>query len=126
MTIEEEQAAEIERLEKERNALREENARLRAENKHTITQKIVLEWYPELDKQIGCYDYRVAMNYMGQAFDVFRQLVLYPALDENVLLREDNSRLRELLDDVYAQWDGDWPEELVARMKAAIRKVNRG
>jgi len=29
MTIEEEQAAEIERLEKERNALREENARLR-------------------------------------------------------------------------------------------------
>lgn len=35
-------------------------------------------------------------------------------------LREENARLRELLDDVFAQWDGDWPEDLVARVKAAI------
>jgi hypothetical protein len=40
--------------------------------------------------------------------------------DEITRLREENARLRELLDDVFAQWDGDWPEELVARVKAAI------
>ena len=34
--------------------------------------------------------------------------------------QEEIDRLRELLDDVFAQWDGDWPEELVARVKAAI------
>lgn len=40
--------------------------------------------------------------------------------DEITRLREENARLRELLDDVFAQWDGDWPEDLVARVKAAI------
>lgn len=39
---------------------------------------------------------------------------------EILRLREENARLRELLDDVFAQWDGDWPEELVERVKAAI------
>ena len=31
-------------------------------------------------------------------------------------------RLLELLDDVWAQWDGDWPEELVARVKAVTQE----
>lgn len=35
-------------------------------------------------------------------------------------LREENARLVDLLDDVLAQWDGDWPEGLYARVKAAI------
>lgn len=46
---------------------------------------------------------------------------------EATLLRKENARLSseatlllELLDDVFAQWDGDWPEDLVARVKAAI------
>lgn len=49
------------------------------------------------------------------------------AADEITRLREENARLsskttllRELLDDVWAQWDGDCPEELVARVKATI------
>ena len=42
------------------------------------------------------------------------------AADEITRLREENARLRELLDDAFAQWDGDWPEELVARVKAVI------
>lgn len=86
--LEVEAAAEITRL-------REENARLRVENKHIITEKIVLEWYPELDKQTGCYDYRIAMHSMGHAFDVFRQLVLNPALEENARMREALDRIED-------------------------------
>ena len=44
------------------------------------------------------------------------------AADEIERLREENARLVDILDDVLAQWDGDWPEELYERVKAAIQK----
>lgn len=55
----------------------------------------------------------------------------YSAQSAIVKLAEQQAeieRLRKLLDDVFAQWDGDWPEELVARVKAAIanRKATGG
>jgi len=45
--------------------------------------------------------------------------------DEITRLREENAQLVDILDDVLAQWDGDWPEELYARVKAAIREEQK-
>lgn len=44
----------------------------------------------------------------------------YPNLHDEAA--DEITRLRELLDDVWAQWDGDWPEELVARVKAVTQE----
>ena len=65
--------------------LRIEN--MRKENERILSNKLALEWFPVLDKQIGCYDYRVATSEISRAFDVFRKRLLDPCYEENERLK---------------------------------------
>lgn len=113
--------------------LREENARLLAANKDLQLHFDVAK--EDLDKaneensmhrtkseDWACDEItrlRRQIEAMDSDLRESRQHFMLADIDRREL-REENARLRELLDDAFAQWDGDWPEELVARVKAVI------
>jgi|688.fasta_scaffold1713103_2 hypothetical protein len=67
--------------------LEEENARI-------LSHKLALEWFPPLEKQTGCYDYRIATREISRAFDVFRAHLLNPLLEDNRILKKEIMNLR--------------------------------
>lgn len=84
----------------------------------------MIDWAPEAIEAAHCamfqepYDGTTAAM-IGAGLDA--AVAAQGIKDEEIIrLREENAQLLELLDDVYAQWDGDWPEELVKSVKAAI------
>lgn len=71
--------------------------------------------------RIGCFDEtNITDDELSEARAALAAAEPVIREQADIALREENARLRELLDDVFAQWDGDWPEELVKRVKAAI------
>ena len=75
--------------------LEQANTFLEMENKaqaNALSHKLALEWFPHLDKQIGCYDYRIATREITRAFDVFRARLLDPLLEENRSLKQEISK----------------------------------
>ena len=42
------------------------------------------------------------------------------AIAEIKRLRKENCRLKNLLEDAFANYDGDWPEDLVSTIKAVF------
>ena len=76
-------------------ALQARIAELEKENARILSHKLALEWFPPLEKQIGCYDYRIATREITRAFDVFRARLLDPLLEENRSLKKELNNFLE-------------------------------
>lgn len=46
------------------------------------------------------------------------------AIAEIKRLRKENGRLKNLLEDAFANYDGDWPEDLVSAIKTVLAERN--
>jgi hypothetical protein len=85
-----------------------------------LIEKMAFMMFAYVEEQSRLRFGDIARAALAVAEPVIREQADNALREENARLSSEATLLRELLDDVWAQWDGDWPEELVARVKATI------